>query len=103
MIENDFSEFGLDDFSAGESSEAADTTTYEEDPADSGDQGVGLDPRLPNGAVIAVVDSDQAVRDYLTAQLGEGATSAESLEELEHAKARGATIYCEVVGYGKFI
>ena len=92
MIENDFSEFGLDDFSAGESSESADTLTTNEESAPSPDQGEGFDPRLPNGAGIAVVDSDQAVRDYLTAQLGEGAASAESLEELEPRLGMGPVV-----------
>ncbi len=81
MIENDFSEFGLDDFSAGESFGAADTDTQDFESSESAPE--GFDPRLPNGAGIAVVDSDQSVREYLAAQLGEGAASAGSLEELE--------------------
>lgn len=71
MIEelNDFESFGLDDFSSSEPEPAAAETP--------------LDPSLPNGAALAVVDADQAVRDYLANQLGEGVASAASMAEIE--------------------
>ncbi len=70
MIEelNDFSSFGLDEHS----SVGSDTAVAP-----------GVDTRLPNGAALAVVDADQAVRDYLANQLGEGVAAAASMAELE--------------------
>lgn len=68
MIEelNDFSSFEFDgDMSSG----AGSATTS--------------DPRLPNGAALAVVDNDQAVRDYLANQLGEGVACEPSVQSLE--------------------
>lgn len=53
---------------------------------------VSDDVRLPNGAALAVVDSDQAVREYLAAQLGEGVATASSLHELEARLGLGPVV-----------
>ncbi len=70
MIEelNDFSSFGLDDQSFSPEVGVPETSA---------------DPRLPNGAALAVVDADQAVRDYLASQFGEGVAASASMGELE--------------------
>ncbi|MHC0552979.1 beta-ketoacyl-ACP synthase II [Salinicoccus sp. CNSTN-B1] len=56
-----------------------------------------------NKALTTAEDPDKASRPYSKDRdgfvIGEGA-GVVMLEELEHAKARGATIYGEVVGYG---
>lgn len=70
---NEFDNFGFDDFSEESS---LDTMSSEGD--------FGSDIALPNGAALAVVDSDQAVRDYLAEQLGGGGIAAvPSLADLE--------------------
>ena len=78
---NDFSSFGVDELSYDEPED-----TSPEAPA------AALDPKLPNGAALAVVDSDQAVRDYLAAQIGEGAASAATLAELETRLGMGPVV-----------
>ncbi len=78
MEEHDFSSFTLDDF--GQEAEQA--------PESVG----GMDPRLPNGAGLAVVDADRAVRDYLSQQLGEGVASEASLAELEQRFGMGPIV-----------
>lgn len=80
MIEelDDFSSFGLDDFSSAEPEGAADEPEF--------------DPRLPNGAGLAVVDADQAVRDYLAHQLGEGVASSTTMAELESRFGMGPVV-----------
>ncbi|MEZ5229540.1 MAG: hypothetical protein R2710_23610 [Acidimicrobiales bacterium] len=72
----DFSNFRFDDFD-----EHGTTETITEEP-------VANDIRLPNGAALAVVDSDQAVRDYLASQLGEGVATVYSLVDLGCSEAR---------------
>ncbi len=76
--EYDFSTFSLDDFSS--------------EPEESGTVIAESDPRLPNGAALAVVDGDQAVRDYLAQQLGEGVGAAASLSELESRLGMGPVV-----------
>ena len=76
---DDFSSFGFEDF---ESDGESDTMT-----ADG-----GSDIRLPNGAALAVVDSDQAVREYLASQLGEGVATVSSLVELEQRLGLGPVV-----------
>ncbi len=78
--EHDFSTFSLDDFSSS--------------PEESNDSSVAVDadPHLPNGAALAVVDADQAVREYLAQQLGEGVGSAASLTELEGRLGMGPVV-----------
>ncbi len=68
---DDFSDFG--DFGAEAEPEAAAAPAEE----------FGGGPALPNGAALAVVDSDQAVRDYLSGLLGEGVATLNNLAELE--------------------
>lgn len=68
MIE-EISDFSSFDFDGGTSSEVGSETASE--------------PRLPNGAGLAVVDADQAVREYLANQLGEGAACEPSVQDLE--------------------
>ena len=78
--------FGLDDFSSfGEEPDEPETT----EPAG---EGPALQPQIANGAAVAVVDADQAVRDYLAAQFGEGAGSASSLAELEGRLGMGPVV-----------
>ncbi len=77
--------FGLDDFSFGEEPEP--TTTEEQEPP-----GPALRPTVANGAAVAVVDADQAVRDYLAAQFGEGAATASTLSELEPRLGMGPVV-----------
>lgn len=79
--EHDFSTFSLDDFGS-----PGDQMT------ESPSIGADADPRLPNGAALAVVDADQAVRDYLAQQLGEGVGSAASLSELESRLGMGPVV-----------
>lgn len=78
MEEHDFSSFTLDDFGLEE----------EQAPAPAG----GMDPKLPNGAGLAVVDTDRAVRDYLAQQLGEGVAAEASLAELEQRFGMGPIV-----------
>ena len=68
---DDFSNFSFEDFEQDGSAGSVDASS------------VGSDVRLPNGAALAVVDADQAVRDYLASQLGEGTATVGSLSELE--------------------
>ncbi len=72
----DFDSFGLDDFSSFDDPghEAGALSDVED---------FGSDVGLPNGAALAVVDNDQAVRDYLAQQLGQGVATAPSLLDLE--------------------
>ena len=63
----DFSNFRFEDFDTPGSTETMI------------DDAVDTDIRLPNGAALAVVDADQAVRDYLASQLGEGVATVASL------------------------
>ena len=78
--------FGLDDFSSfGEEPAEPETTEPVGD-------GPALQPQIANGAAVAVVDADQAVRDYLSAQFGEGAGSASSLAELEGRLGMGPVV-----------
>lgn len=76
----DFSNFRFEDFGTEGSTE-----TITEEP-------VGGDIRLPNGAALAVVDADQAVRDYLASQLGEGVATVASLVDLEHRLGLGPVV-----------
>ncbi len=76
----DFSNFRFEDFENEGSTE-----TITEEP-------VGSDIRLPNGAALAVVDADQAVRDYLASQLGEGLATVASLVDLEHRFGLGPIV-----------
>ncbi|NNE96878.1 MAG: P-loop NTPase [Acidimicrobiales bacterium] len=85
MEELDLS-FGLDDFSSFEEDDSEPETT---EPV--GD-GPALSPQIANGAAVAVVDADQAVREYLAAQFGEGAGSAASLAELESRLGMGPVV-----------
>ncbi len=72
----DFDSFGLDDFSSLDYPGHGHGT-----PSDADD--FGADIGLPHGAALAVVDADQAVRDYLAQQLGQGVATATTLLELE--------------------
>ena len=72
----DFDSFGLDDFSSFDDPGHGHGT-----PSDADD--FSADIGLPNGAALAVVDADQAVRDYLAQQLGQGVATATTLLELE--------------------
>ncbi len=77
--------FGLDDLSSfGEEPEPETTEAEGDSPA--------LRPQIANGAAVAVVDADQAVREYLAAQFGEGAGSAGSLAELEGRLGMGPVV-----------
>ncbi len=78
--------FGLDDFSDFGVEPEPETT---EEPDSSAP---GLRPQMANGAAVAVVDADQAVRDYLAAQFGEGAGTASSLTELEGRLGMGPVV-----------
>ncbi len=69
MSDTDFSSFSLDDFSSFEEETASAPATPEQ--------------HTLGGAAIAVVDIDQAVREYLSAQFGEGVATAESLAQME--------------------
>lgn len=72
----DFDSFGLDDFSSfDEPAHGAGAVSDVDD--------FSADIGLPNGAALAVVDSDQAVREYLAQQLGQGVATVSSLLELE--------------------
>jgi pilus assembly protein CpaE len=64
------------------------------DPVDTlvDDEPASDDVRLPNGAALAVVDADQAVRDYLASQLGEGVATVGSLAELEQRFGLGPVV-----------
>ncbi len=79
---DDFSNFNFDDF---ESPGSTDTVT--EEPTD-----ISTDIRLPNGAALAVVDADQAVREYLASQLGEGVATVASLVDLEQRLGMGPVV-----------
>ncbi len=72
--EHDFSTFTLDDFGDGGHGHGSEAPA-EAEPV--------VDPRLSGGTATAVVDADQAVRDYLAQQLGEGVAAEASLAELE--------------------
>ncbi len=82
--EHDFSTFTLDDFGDGGHGSEPATATADAPPA--------VDPRMPGGAAIAVVDADQAVRDYLAQQLGEGVGAEPSLVELEQRFGMGPIV-----------
>lgn len=71
---DDFSDFG--DFGSDAEPEAAAPDTAAPATFTGG-------PALPNGAALAVVDSDEAVRDYLSGLLGEGVATLTNLAELE--------------------
>lgn len=77
---NDFESFGFDDFSNDDSGAEAS--------GGGGHDGMAL----PNDARLAVVDEDQAVRDYLAAQLGGGVAAAQSVAELETMFGQGALV-----------
>lgn len=68
---DDFSDFG--DFGS----------EPEPQPEPAAPAGLGGGPALPNGAALAVVDTDEAVRDYLSGLLGEGVAAVTNLAELE--------------------
>ncbi len=78
MEEHDFSSFALDDFGLENEQPAAPSAAP--------------DPKLPNGAGLAVVDTDRAVRDYLAQQLGEGVAAEASLAELEQRFGMGPIV-----------
>jgi len=74
----------LDDIDFGED--------IEEEETDAPEGESGLRSQIANGAAVAVVDADQAVRDYLAAQFGEGAGTASSLPELEGRLGMGPVV-----------
>ena len=74
----------LDDIDFGED--------IEEEETDAPEGESGLRSQIANGAAVAVVDADQAVRDYLAAQFGEGAGTASSLAELEGRLGMGPVV-----------
>lgn len=80
--EHDFSSFSLDDF---ESAQSEPVLTAEP-------VGSDFDPSLPNGAALIVVDTDQAVRDYLAQQLGQGVGSEMALADLEPRLGMGPVV-----------
>jgi pilus assembly protein CpaE len=85
---NEFESFGFDEFSNEENT--ADTIAP---PAPNSEVSeVSADVRLPNGAALAVVDTDQAVRDYLASQLGEGVATMASLSDLEPRLGMGPVV-----------
>jgi pilus assembly protein CpaE len=78
--------FGLDEF-----------TSYDDEPESSetdkpAPAAAALKTQMANGVAVAVVDADQAVRDYLAAQFGEGAGTASSLSELEGRLGMGPVV-----------
>ncbi len=79
---DDFASFGFGDFDESGSSDTVIAAPVE----------VDSDMRLPNGAALAVVDADQAVRDYLASQLGEGVATVASLTELEQRLGLGPVV-----------
>lgn len=82
--EHDFSTFTLDEFGDG----GSDGHGSEPAPAAA----PAADPRMPGGAAIAVVDADQAVRDYLAQQLGENVGAEASLVDLEQRFGMGPIV-----------
>ncbi|MFT7600896.1 MAG: pilus assembly protein CpaE [Acidimicrobiales bacterium] len=85
---SEFESFGFDDFSSDEGN--LDTLSPEGQSSPAGD--LEGDLSLPNGAILAVVDADQAVRDYLAEQLGGGITTIQSLAELETRFGNGPIV-----------
>ncbi|MEZ5343409.1 MAG: P-loop NTPase [Acidimicrobiales bacterium] len=90
MIEeqHDFSTFNFDDFSVDGGYAHAEQAVAEAAP-----ELPALGSELPNGAVVAAVDADAAVRDYLASQFGSAdVATAASLTELETRLGRGACV-----------
>lgn len=97
MIEeqHDFSTFNIDDFSyAGEddSNTPPPPAPTPESAPEAEESVPGLSQDLPNGAVVAAVDSDPAVRDYLASQVEGDVATAATLAEIESRLGMGPVV-----------
>ena len=99
MIEeqHDFSTFNFDDFSyEGEGGSSTPPppppSTAPEAEAEALAPPQASDQVLPNGAVVAAVDSDPAVREYLAAQVDGDVATAASLTEFEGRLGMGPVV-----------